>query len=617
MCGFIGAFAEPGTPVDTKALGRGMNLIRHRGPDADDLICLNTRSGETVPNDNDAQDANLGMGFRRLSIIDLSANASQPMSNADNSVHMVFNGEIYNYLELKAQLTNQDYPFKSRSDSEVILALYDEMGEKMFSRLNGMFSIVLWDQNKGRLIFARDRLGIKPLYYTFSGSTLVFSSEIKALLTYPGVRRAIDPTAFIQHFTFHFPMGTRTIFDDIHALEGGTFAVFDGQALDVKRFWELEFNPVGRPKGEAAVQLRETIEGAVKRQIRSDVPVGAFLSGGMDTGAVAVLAHRNVETLHTFTCGFNTEGMDGDERFFDEREEARTFSKLLDTVHHEREVVPGDLERLLPMVAWHLEDPRVGISYQIAAMAQTVRESVPVVLSGTGGDELFGGYPWRYEQIMGVENPAEFDHIYYGIWNRIVPEARHREVFTRNVLNNVEENSPAASFDRLMSRCNTDDPLHRALFFDTFTFLNGVLSVDDKLNMAHSVESRVPLLDNEVVDLMSSIPSADKYANGVTKVILKDALKGLLPDEVINRRKQGFTPPDRSWYRGPSLEFIKNLLLSERFLERGWFQADAVRMLLDEHLSGTHNHRFLIWSMMMFELINRQFIDAAELKAPV
>ena len=608
MCGFVGAYSRDGRAVEASALRSGMDLIRHRGPDDDGVLLLDTHSGQT----RDAgQGADLGLGFRRLAIIDLTANAAQPMSSADGALHMVYNGEVYNFVELRAELEAKGHTFTSRSDTEVILALYQAEGERAFARLNGMFAIAIWDQRAGRLVLARDRLGIKPLYYAFAGDTLVFGSEIKALMAYPGVKRAIDPSALIQHFTFHFQMGARTLFAGIQLLESGTYAVLEAGARDVAvtRYWDLNFEVRERSLDDAAHELRETIEAAVVRQIRSDVPVGSFLSGGMDTGAITALAHRNIEELHTFTCGFNTEGMDGDERFFDERPESRALAQRLDTIHHEREVVPGDLQTLLPQVAWHLEDPRVGISYQILAMAETVRETLPVVLSGTGGDELFGGYPWRYDQIADLDDAARFDDAYYGIWNRILPESRHADVFADAVRAGAEEPSPRTAFDRLMARCTTADPMNRALFFDTHTFLHGVLSVDDKLNMAHSVESRVPLLDNAVVDLMATIPARYKYAGGQTKIVLKKALEGILPDEVINRRKQGFTPPDRTWYRGPSLEFIKSLILSERFQERGWFKPGAVAALLDEHLSGQHNHRFLIWSLMMFETVNRQFID--------
>lgn len=606
MCGFVGAYTRNHSPVDQAALRDGLRLIRHRGPDDEKLLFINSQSGRAA---HDLEDGDIGLGFRRLAILDLTSNAAQPMSSPDGTLHLVYNGEVYNYQELRQELEAQGYAFKSRSDTEVILALYQAQGEAAFARLNGMFAIALWDQKAHRLVLARDRMGIKPLYYAFAGDSFIFGSEIKALMAYPGVRRAIDPTALIQHFTFHFQMGERTLYAGIQQLESGTFAVVDDQGLRSERFWDLRFNVRQRPLQDAAHELREVIEAAVLRQIRSDVPVGSFLSGGMDTGAITALAHRNIDELHTFTCGFNTDGMEGDERFFDERPESRALAKRLNTTHHEREVEPGDLSKLLPHVAWHLEDPRVGISYQILAMAETVRETLPVVLSGTGGDELFGGYPWRYDQIIGINDPSQFDDAYYGIWNRILPEARHAEFFSASVLNNTEEPSPRVAFDRMMDRCTTNDPLHRALFFDTHTFLQGVLSVDDKLNMAHSVESRVPFLDNEVVDLMSTIASDYKYANATTKIVLKEALKGILPDEVINRRKQGFTPPDRTWYRGPSLAYIKSLILSERALDRGWFQPDAVSALLDEHLSGKANHRFLIWSLMMFETLNRQFID--------
>ena len=313
--------------------------------------------------------------------------------------------------------------------------------------------------------------------------------------------------------------------------------------------------------------------------------------------------------MHSFTCGFKLPpGSSEMEQYFDERIESERLACLLGTVHHELELGPEAMQPVLPAVVWHLDEPRVGISYQVYHTAEMIGRSVKVVLSGVGGDELFAGYPWRYEPVLNL-NGSDFDQAYYRLWIRFLTDDQKRELFTDELNHSLGGFSTFDSFRKVSRGAEGADPLHRALYFDFKTFLNGLLLVDDKLSMAHSVEARVPFLDNELVDYVTRIPAEFKLRPHESKVILREAMRGLLPDETLFRRKQGFTPPDQTWYKGESLAYIKDLILGPRAIERGYFRPSALRQILDDHLQDRSNNRFLIWSLMCIEWWNRLFVD--------
>jgi asparagine synthase (glutamine-hydrolysing) len=330
----------------------------------------------------------------------------------------------------------------------------------------------------------------------------------------------------------------------------------------------------------------------------------------MDTSSIAAVAARHVRPLHTFNCGFDTTGVTEPERTFDESDAALAMSKALGTQHHTLLVGPGDMERCLASVVWHLDEPRVGISYQVHRTSALVRQWVTVVLSGVGGDELFGGYPWRYRPILQLRDPSRFEEEYFRLWHRMVPAGELERFFTPGGLSALGGFSPRDSFREVLDGAPVDwDPLHRAMYFDAKTFLNGLLVVDDKLNMSHSVEGRVPFLDCEMIELAARMPARLKLDAERTKIVLREAMRGLIPERILARAKVGFTPPDATWYRTTAAPTIEGLILGRRCLARGLFEPAYLRRVWREHLSRAANHRFLLWSLMCFEIWCRLFLD--------
>jgi len=594
MCGIAGLYNMTGEPVTADRVLAMCDLIRHRGPD-----------------DRDAwTHGPVGLGHQRLSIIDLSPRGRNPMANEDGTVRIVFNGEIYNYKELRPDLIERGHVFRSQTDTEVIIHLYEELGPDCLERLNGMFAFALWDERQRRLLLARDRFGVKPLYYTVIGNSLAFASEVKAFLALPDFRVAADPFALAEHFTFQNTFGARTFFEGVKLLEAGHYLLCEGGSVRTRQYWDLRFQPEPNVSmDDWAYTLREEFEGAVSRQLMSDVPLGTYLSGGMDTGAISAVAASRIPRMHTFTCGFDLPENGSDlERYFDERDESRKLAGLLGTIHHELVLGPDAMAPALPRVLWHLDEPRVGISYQVYHTAEMIGRHVTVVLSGVGGDELFAGYPWRYEPVLNL-NANDFDQSYYRLWIRFLNDEEKGELFSDNLNQRLNGFSTFDSFREALRGAEGTDPLHRALYFDFKTFLNGLLLVDDKLSMAHSIEARVPFLDNKLVGLVSRIPSCLKLRKGQSKIVLKEAMRGLLPGETLHRRKQGFTPPDETWYKRESLAYVRELILGSTALARGYFKPAALRQILDDHLNNRRNHRFLIWSLICFEWWNRLFVD--------
>ncbi|MBN2254269.1 MAG: asparagine synthase (glutamine-hydrolyzing) [Deltaproteobacteria bacterium] len=633
-------------PVPAHCLKKMCDVMGHRGPDDEGYVFFHVRSapyedeGYWVERGKDMPDIadgaswrehfhgnghfNLVLGHRRLSIIDLSSYAHQPMSNRTNGRWITYNGEIYNFRELRRELQEKGHYFFSQSDTEVIIHLYEEYGEGAIERLNGIFAFALWDGKKNKLILARDRYGAKPLYYTVRNEVLAFASEVKALLQVEGITASLDMHALCDYFTFQNTFGDRTLFKDITMLEPGHYIVVEGSSVRKEQYWDFSFVD-SEDMGEAYYvnTLRELLEQTVERQLVSDVPVGSYLSGGLDSSTIAAYASRFIPRLMTFTGGFDVATAVSLENFFDERDKAELLSSRFGTEHYQMVIHAGDLQWALPRVVWHTEDLRVGMSYPHYYLSQLASKFVKVVLAGPGGDETLGGYPWRYRLIENCRNCEEFEKISYRYWSRLVPDDHKQDFFSIRVLGELGDYSSFQSLQNVIRGDSNGNFFKKALYFDAKTFLHGILVIEDKLSMAHSLESRVPFLDNELVDFSSKIPvkylvdkswipGAGDDINLSGKYVLRRSMEGLLPDEIIKNRKQGFSAPDQSWYMQQLVDYIRKTIISDRALDRGYFRRNFLETILDEHIKGKANHRLLIWSLLSFEWWNRIFIDGEQ-----
>jgi len=593
MCGIAGIVDFTGRPVAVGDLKAMNDVIRHRGPDDEGVYV----------------DGSVGLASRRLAIIDLSPAGHQPMANEDGTLLVVHNGEIYNFLELVPVLEARGHRFHSKTDTEVVLHAYEEWGPACLDRFNGMFAFAVWDARHRQLFVARDRFGVKPLYYALADDRFLFGSEIKSLLA-AGHPRSVSHDALNEYFTFQNLLSDRTLFDGIRLLPAGHSLTVGEGVVRLERYWDLSFEPdEDADEVEWTGRVRAAFERVVTRQLISDVPVGSYLSGGMDSGSIAAVASRYVPRLMTFTGGFDLSSVTGLELVFDERSDAEVISRRFKTEHYEMVMHAGDMAWVLPELIWHLEDLRVGMCYQNYYIARLASKFVKVALAGTGGDELFAGYPWRYELVEKVGDPDEFDRLYYEYWTRLVPDADKRDFFTDDVWAEMDAETPREAYREAIAPVATLDPVAKALYFEAKTFLHGLLLVEDRVSMAHSLEVRVPFLDNELVDLATRVPTRVKHADRDGKRLLRKAMAPLLPRELVEKPKQGFSPPDQSWYRGPTMDYIREILLDERSLGRGYFKPDYIRRMLNEHLEGRINHRLLIWSLLSFEWWNRLFID--------
>ncbi len=616
MCGIAGIINLNGEPLSPVVLKRMTDAIAHRGPDGE---------GQWI-------EGHVGLGHRRLAIIDLSPAGRQPMISADHRYVLSYNGEIYNYRELRAELEAEGYRFRSETDSEVALYALVHWGTGALLRFNGMFALAFWDRQERQLLLARDRYGIKPLYYARQGDRFSFASEQKAILALPEFRREVNLPALLEYFTFQNIFTDQTLLEDICILPAGYYGVLreDEGELRLRQYWDYQFRDPEHPvsKEEYLEELGRLFRQAVNRQLVSDVEVGAYLSGGMDSGSITAIAAQTYPYLKTFTCGFDLTSASGLELGFDERQKAEAMSALFKTEHYEMVLKAGDMERCLPKLAWHLEEPRVGQSYPNYYVAQLASKFVKVVLAGSGGDELFGGYPWRYYRATVCDDFEHYIDQYYQFWQRLVPAEMMEKIFspiwnevkhisTRDIFRNV-----FLTHDNLLER--PEDYINHSLYFEAKTFLHGLLVVEDKLAMAHGLEVRVPFLDNDLVDFAMRCPVSLKLnnLNEVVRIsenragnkkeeyykrtrdgkqILRDMMNCHVPREVTSGIKQGFSAPDASWFRGESIRFVRERLGGEHVLLYQFLDRDAVRRMIEAHVSGKKNHRLLIWSLLSVE----------------
>jgi len=596
MCGIAGALHHDGSPVSPTGLRAAAAAIAHRGPD-----------DEGVHVDGPA-----GLAHRRLAIIDLTDAGRGPMSNEDGTVWLTYNGEIYNYRELQRLLIARGHIFRSRTDSEVLVHGWEEWGHGLLDRLNGIFAFAIWDARAQRLFLARDRFGAKPLYYQTGPARTVFGSECKAILAYEGRGATISLPALVEYMTFQNCFGADTLFEGIEMLRAGSWLEV---APDGNVARGIYYDPVPRPTPVDDVdglveELAALLDNAVERQLMSDVPVGAYLSGGIDSAMLATLAARRVPHIHTFTVGFDLADASPLELGMDERHDAEIVAREAGTEQYEAVLHAGDVARVMPSLVWHLEDPRAGTCYQNFYVSRLASRFVKVVLAGTGGDELFAGYPWRYDLLKGIDAGRSFEDIYFEYWSRLVNDARRPELFTADAWAIAGSVDVRGRFEQVIADLPRGlAPIDRALYFEQRTFLHGLLMVDDKLSMAHGLEARVPFLDNDLVDLAQRIPGEIKNSSPDGKRLLREVSAFFLPPKLVAKRKQGFSPPDRTWYKGRNLRYIREVLLDASSLSRGIFRPAFTERCIGEHAAGVADHRLLIWSLLTLEWWQRLFVD--------
>lgn len=566
-----------------------LTAIWHRGPDA---------SGFHVED-------GVALGAQRLAIIDLHG-GNQPIANEDRSITLVYNGEIYNHAALRRTLVARGHELHSQTDSEVVVHLYEEHGPDLVHHLDGMFAFALWDARLRRLLLARDRFGVKPLHYRWDGETLTFASEVKALVAGGRLQPRLDPDACLELLTFQNILSDRSLFAGVRLLEAGSRLILDEGGLRLDRWWEPTPEP-DRTLAPGALPelLRERFDAGVAGQLVADVELAAYLSGGLDTGAIAASSARRLSRLTTFSTGFDTTGATGREAGFDERADAAALAELLGTHHHELLLDVHDLEMVLPRVVRHLEEPRMSFSYPNYLTAGMASRWVKVVLSGAGGDELFAGYPWRYD----VADGPGFRDGFFGSWQRLLGPGELEQLLHPGLRDGVDHDRPRAVFDAVLDRVDGAPALDQMLFFEKTTFLHGLLLVEDKLSMAHSLEARVPFLANDLVDLVLTIPASMLLVDGQSKGLFRRAMAATLPEAVVGRAKTGFTPPQAAWFRDGQRDFVERTLLSERARERGVFSADFVRRAVAEHAEGRVDRRLLLWTLLCLEWWQRIFVD--------
>jgi len=629
MCGICGIFQrDAGQRVDRDALAAMSRRILHRGPDDDGFFV----------------EGNVGLAVRRLSIIDLQT-GHQHMENEDESLWIVYNGEIYNHRELRSDLEARGHRYRTKSDTETILHLYEQYGRDCVKHLRGMFAFVIWDRRKKRLFATRDRLGIKPFYYRIDGKTFLFGSEIKAILAYPGVKPELNHGTLAEYLAFGYVAGSETMFAGIQKLlPGHTLELAESGELKIEPYWDAPLNADtgSRRHSNYAKAYRELLEEAVASHLMSDVPLGVFLSGGLDSSVVAALTTQlRREPIETFSVGY-------DEAAYSELSYARQVAEHLGSRHHEVRLSREEFFQTLPRLIWHEDEPIVWpSSVALYSVARLARERVTVVLTGEGSDETLAGYTryaWtlknaRMDQLYRSLAPAFLrDWVRQGINAGPLTAGLRRKLehtflgrdgasWTSSYFDNFYSAFSAADQEQLLTeRARLDsgdayaasmgyrekssgDLLHRLLYTDLKTYLVELLMKQDQMSMAASLESRVPFLDHPLVEFTAGIPSEFLVEGLRGKRILKEASEDLLPKAIVYRKKMGFPTPWDHWLAGPQLDDLQRLLLEPRTLARGLFRADAVKRLFAQHRTRRRDHGNRIWRLLSLELWQRVFLD--------
>jgi asparagine synthase (glutamine-hydrolysing) len=597
------------------------DTMAHRGPD-DSGIFL---------------DGNLGLGHRRLSIIDLEG-GHQPMSTPDGALHIVHNGEIYNFQTIRRELESGGVEFETRSDTEVILRAYEKWGPECVKRLHGIFAFGIWDARNKRLFIARDRLGIKPLFYTTDSSRFIFASEIKAFLKHPDFDRGVDHRAVDRYFSFGYIPAPDTIFSSVKKLLPAHYLIWENGSINMRRYWRFEPNPLEGDKSnsEWVDEFRDTLERAVARQMISDVPLGAFLSGGIDSSLIVWMMSRSTaEPVRTFTIGFGQDAMS-------EAAYAGIVADRFSTQHREFEVTPEAID-ILPRLVWHLDEPFADSSALPTYFVSNItREEVTVALSGDGGDELFAGYtrhqgerltrgfralpPWARSGIVGAlkrtgsKKLKRLEHVLANAELDFTARYKNKEALSQDVdrmylyadafRSGVGDADAVDQLVELGEITSDAGYIDRLTLFDLEFYLpNDMLVKVDKMSMASSLEVRVPFLDELVLDAAARIPARLKLRGFTTKYLLRRLAAEVLPGEITGRRKQGFGVPLEGWFRGRLSSYAREILLDSRTFSRGYLDRAAVESVIDQHEKGLGDRGHVIYALVAFELWNRVFLD--------
>ncbi len=640
MCGIAGIVDSTGRPVETAVIEKMCAAMAHRGPD-DDGYYINP-DPETGYRSQSRASASVALGMRRLAIIDL-VTGKQPIHNEDETVWVVLNGEIYNYAELRADLEAKGHLFYTESDTEAIVHAYEAYGPDVAKHLRGMFAFAIWDEREQRLLLARDRVGKKPLLYSITDGKLVFASEFQALLSHPDISREVNPEAVSEYLTFMYVPAPMTAFTGVRKLEPGHILIWQNGEIKIERYWSLDFKrKIDISEEEASERALELLKDAVRVRLMSDVPLGAFLSGGIDSSAVvALMSELSSEPVKTFSIGF-------EEQDYNETAHARRVAERFGTDHYEFIVRPKALD-VLPRLVRHYGEPYADSSaIPTYYLSELTRQHVTVALNGDGGDECFAGY----ERYSAMRIADSYQHLPRALRERIlepvvaaVPESGSKrspygrmrrflggviqprserylnwisafdgelkqEICTPEFLEQTATIKPVSRLRPWFAGNGEIDIVDRVLMADTFGYLpNDLLVKVDIASMAVSLEARSPFLDHNLLEFAASLPAPYKLRGLTTKRILKRALSGLLPEENLKRRKMGFGVPISQWFRGELQDFLSETITSERALRRNYFKPESVRHLIGEHTSGRRDYAPQLWTLLMLELWHREFID--------
>jgi len=623
MCGITGIYNLDGKEIDSFLLRKMTDSLRHRGPDDEGLYI----------------DGNVGLGHRRLSVIDLSPAGRQPMESRDKNLCIVYNGEIYNFKKIRKELEKLGHRFNSKTDTEVILCSYQEWGVDCVKKLNGMFAFAILDKKNQQLFIARDRIGEKPLYYYFDNRKFVFASEIKAILEDGAIRREIDGQGFVNYFTFGHSIAPDTIYKGVKKLLPGHFLILKNKNIDIKEYWSLDVCFQKQDKGAEFYKdkIREIFEGSVKERLISDVPLGVFLSGGIDSSSVvAMMAKNGVSPLKTFSVGFNINGNE-----FNELADAKIVADYFKTEHYEMMLEEKDLTDTLNKLVYHFDEPfGDAASFPVFLMSQFAKKYVTVVLTGEGGDEIFGGYRRyaveknrdkllflnlifennlfknlinqlpQFRKIKKLVNSfiIEDDLLRYASWITFFSKNMKDNLISQNFLVNSED--PLKMYRQYFSQCKTENWIDKIMYLDQKILLpDGYLEKVDKASMAVGLETRAPILDYHLIELANSIPSKYKINGFNGKVIFKEAMKDVLPKQILRKKKHGFAVPTNTWFKGKLKDYLFEVLFDKKTKARGYFDYNYIEKLYKLYQTESQPLDSQFWLLLNFELWHRQYID--------